>query len=75
MSGVFSLELSFVSCMVTMSGLEVLIRFLSSMVLFLSPLIFIWSILGLGGVCLKVELLSEESELELEDWDEFVGDG
>ena len=79
MSGFFSLELSLVSCIVTMSGLELFIRLLSSMVLFLSPLIFIWSILrslGLRWVCLKVELLSEEeSELELEVWDEFVGDG
>ena len=53
MSGVFSLELSLVSCIVIMSGLEVFIRLLSSVVLFLSPLIFIWSILrslGLMGV-------------------------
>ena len=45
MSGVFSLGLSLVSCTVTIVGLVVLKGCLSSVSLFLIPLILIWIIL------------------------------
>ena len=71
MSGVFSLGLSLVSCTVIILGFVDVTSSLSSVILLRSPLIFICRIyrsLGLGGVSLEVDPLSEEDS-GMEEWE------